>query len=733
MESNRFVIDKIFNNLFDQAVVVNRDYRILLANKAFTDAFGIELDSLKGCHCFEILNHLDQPCSTKNASCPLVNAFETRSAQYVKHTHNDSKRNETHYRIRAVPLIDEAGNFEQVALILRNETQSIRAENKLLEASRRFRLITDMGNDAILILGSDYQVEFANSVASRLTGYSYKEMMHLDFRSFLDEMGKNFLEEHVKSDQAKNRQAKVRLKIRTLSGTPRYCEIYINPAQSIDGEIKTYVFLRDLSKQMQMEKELRQANRFLTNLIDSSVDGIIAADMNGKVIIFNEGAEKLLGYKTEEVIDNFSVVNFYPPGVAQDIMRKLLSEDWGGKGKVLPMRITGIHKNGEHIPMTLSGALIYQGGKEVASVGIFYDLREILKAEQDLLQSETNFRNLFERVQHGIYFSTREGRFLDCNRAMLEMLGYEEKADFLKMDITRDLYENPDDRAVFQEMIEKDGFVKDYEARFKKKNCELVNVLMTAHVRKDTGQIQGYQGILIDVTESRKLKQQLFQSEKLAAMGRLTAQIAHELNNPIFGVMNCLDLIKSEVPEGNKKRKFLDMAYEETKRISQLLRSMLKFFRPAEDVKGETDLNKLIEEVVLFIGKQLAEFRIKVDLELDKDLPTVFASGNQLKQVLLNMIMNAKTAMPQGGNLLLSTHLENESVEIKISDTGSGIPKENLDRIFEAFFTTKSDVKGVGLGLSVCFGIIREHNGKIEVESEIERGTTFIITLPVKS
>jgi two-component system NtrC family sensor kinase len=175
------------------------------------------------------------------------------------------------------------------------------------------------------------------------------------------------------------------------------------------------------------------------------------------------------------------------------------------------------------------------------------------------------------------------------------------------------------------------------------------------------------------------------------------------------------------------------MATSETRRISELLRGMLSFFRPDEDVKTLVDLNSVIDDVILFVGKQLHEFKIHVVLDLAQEMPKVFASGNQMKQVLLNLIMNAKTAMPRGGTLTIATRAMDGKVQFNVSDTGAGIPEDIRDRIFEAFFTTKSDVKGVGLGLSVCFGIIRQHNGEIEVESEVDVGTTFVVTLPLKS
>ena len=474
-------------------------------------------------------------------------------------------------------------------------------------------------------------------------------------------------------------------------------------------------------------------NEFLFSLIESSIDAIMAADMKGNILIFNKGAEKLLGYKADDVIGKINVVNFYPEGVAQDIMQKLRDGRYGGRGKLLPMRITGLTKSGERLPISISASIMYQDGREVATMGIFYDLREILKAKEDLSQSEDRFRSLFDLVQQGVFFSSREGKFLDGNRAIIDLLGYDDKEEFLAMDLAKDLYIDPSHRASFQEMIERDGSVKDYPMQFKKKNGEAIDVLLTAHLEKDrSDKVLGYQGLVFDITERTKLEQQLFQSEKLAAMGRLTAQVAHELNNPIYGIMNCLDLLKSEIPKDNKKRRFMDMAYSEAVRMSELLKKMINFFRPDDDVKSNVDLNQLIEDVVLFVGKQLHEFQVKVVMELEVDLPQVYSSGNQMKQVLLNMIMNARNAMANGGTLTISSHNLQDKVALQIADTGRGILPENIDRIFDAFFTTKGDVKGVGLGLSVCFGIIHDHGGKIDVESEPGKGTTFTVTLPIQ-
>jgi two-component system NtrC family sensor kinase len=245
-------------------------------------------------------------------------------------------------------------------------------------------------------------------------------------------------------------------------------------------------------------------------------------------------------------------------------------------------------------------------------------------------------------------------------------------------------------------------------------------------------------GIFVDLEErltmERKLRQtqeQLLQSEKLAAMGRLTSQIAHELNNPLYGIMNTLELLKTEISPQNKRRKILEMALSETLRLSEMLRKMLSFSKPDEEKRQPSDINMILDEILLLHEKQLREHSITISISLGENLGEVYASKNQLRQVFLNMISNARDAMPNGGTLTVATRAAEETIQVEISDTGTGIREENLDRIFDAFFTTKDSVKGVGLGLSVCYGFIRDHGGDIQVASQMDSGTTFTISLPV--
>ena len=239
--------------------------------------------------------------------------------------------------------------------------------------------------------------------------------------------------------------------------------------------------------------------------------------------------------------------------------------------------------------------------------------------------------------------------------------------------------------------------------------------------------------------ERRRLEQVLFDSEKLAATGRLAASIAHEINNPLEAVQNALYLLQKEFGEDSTKRPYLDIAARETQRMSRILRQMLGFYRQQEAMT-DTDLNALVEEAGGLVAKRLRERGVQIANLLDPGLPRIRAAADQLKQVLLNLLLNAADSMPKGGTITVATQagagaetelFGRDAVQIQVRDTGDGIPDDLLSQIFEPFFSTKPG-KGTGLGLWVSQGIVQSHGGTMRVRSRVGRGTTFMITLPVQ-
>ena len=239
--------------------------------------------------------------------------------------------------------------------------------------------------------------------------------------------------------------------------------------------------------------------------------------------------------------------------------------------------------------------------------------------------------------------------------------------------------------------------------------------------------------------ERRRLEQVLFDSEKLAATGRLAASIAHEINNPLEAVQNALYLLQKELGADANNRQYLDIASRETQRMSRILRQMLGFYRQQE-VMGEIDLNALVEEAGALVAKRLRERGVQIATQLDPALPRIRAAADQLKQVLLNLLLNAADSMPRGGTITVATQagagaetelFGRDAVQVQVRDTGDGIPDELIAQIFEPFFSTKPG-KGTGLGLWVSQGIVQSHGGTMRVRSRLGRGTTFMITLPVQ-
>jgi two-component system, NtrC family, sensor histidine kinase HydH len=230
--------------------------------------------------------------------------------------------------------------------------------------------------------------------------------------------------------------------------------------------------------------------------------------------------------------------------------------------------------------------------------------------------------------------------------------------------------------------------------------------------------------------ELERSQAQLIQSEKLAATGRLAASIAHEINNPLQAIHNCLYLALNRPLTADKKLYYLAMAQEETGRLITLVQRTLEFYRPSKGQAAATDVNHLIENVLALSNKRLEHGRIQVHAQLQPDLPPILGVPDQLTQVLLNLVINAIEAMPEGGELNLSTTLDAGWLRIEVRDTGPGISPDEAARIFEPFYTTKAN--GTGLGLAVSYGIIQRYGGRIEVAGASDCGTIFTIVLPIE-
>ena len=372
------------------------------------------------------------------------------------------------------------------------------------------------------------------------------------------------------------------------------------------------------------------------------------------------------------------------------------------------------------------------------------EMRAIIQA---LRQSEEKYRTLVENVPIGVYRNTAgpHGRFLQANRAMVKIFGYDSIDEFMKIQVS-DLYQDPEERKLFVEEISRNGFVKDRELLLRKRDGTPIWVSVTANVEcDDKGNNKWIDGVLEDITLKRRLEEQLRQSQKMEAIGTLAGGIAHDFNNILTAIIGYAGLLKTGVSEDDLLREYVDEMMVSCERASLLTRSLLAFSRKQVMSPKPVDLNKVIKKVEALLIRVIGE-----DIELRTILAhgdlVVMADAGQIEQVLMNLAANARSAMPDGGILSIGTEaLELDDAFTKahgygipglyalvsVTDTGHGMDEKTKERIFEPFFTTREVGKGTGLGLAMVYGIIKQHEGYITTYSELGRGTTFKIYLPL--
>src|SRR5467141_1159164 len=256
-----------------------------------------------------------------------------------------------------------------------------------------------------------------------------------------------------------------------------------------------------------------------------------------------------------------------------------------------------------------------------------------------------------------------------------------------------------------------------------------LNVSITSLVSK-SGRRIGRLLLFDDFTQRERMEEQMSQTEKLTSLGLLAAGVAHEVNTPLAVISNYIQMLAKQMPENDPRHSIIEKIVKQTFRASEIVNNLLNFSRTGAAEIANVDVNHVVEETLSLVSHPLKTSHIQVVKNLGDGLPAVRGSANKLQQVFLNLFLNARDAMPSGGILEVRTSAHNGSVEIEVVDTGAGIPREHINKIFDPFFTTKASGRGTGLGLSVSYGIIKEHAGKIDVRSAPGRGTSFHVEFP---
>lgn len=357
----------------------------------------------------------------------------------------------------------------------------------------------------------------------------------------------------------------------------------------------------------------------------------------------------------------------------------------------------------------------------------------VAERTERLSQSEQMYRRIFEGSMDIILVLTRDGRFIDINPAGIKALGYETKEDLnTEADFSQILQPPPNADALLGQ-IAAEGYCKDLECEIRRRDGEILTWLFSATATAVSVRAAvAFECFAKDITERKKMERQILQADRLASLGELSAAVAHEVNNPLGLILGYTQLLLEDASEESQAFKDLKVIEKYAKNCKQIVEDLLNFTRCSETRMQAVEVNALIKEIVGVVAHQFEMAHVTLGLDLGPEVPVIEGDPEKLKQVFMNLLMNAQQSIDGKGHVELTTSrdIEEGNIAITVADTGSGIASDIRDKIFDPFFTTKPTGKGTGLGLSVSYGIVREHGGEIHVESSVGKGTTFTILLP---
>lgn len=492
----------------------------------------------------------------------------------------------------------------------------------------------------------------------------------------------------------------------------------------------------------ELQHRIMELERFRL-LLDQSSDLImLLAVPSGQILECNESACRELG-RSRDVLRTQTFFNLIDPASADHAIR-LFSDAQKGifRRDTFISSFTTAAVSRFPIEISMKTVSLDQSLLAVADAR---NITDRLRAESERKASEERYRTLFEDSRDAIYMVSAQGDFIDINQAGVDMLGYSTKDEVFQLNMEH-VYAEPSTRKQALQILASEGYLKDYEVLFKKRNGEFINVLLTTSTMyDDRGAITGYRGIMRDITSHKKLEQQLLQSQKMEAIGRLTAGIAHDFNNILTTILGYATILELKLTNEGPMKQYVSNVVLSAERAAVLIKRLLSFSRQQTLSVAPVDPNVIVQSVGDLISEVIGE-DITLDIVPSPQSLLINADKSQIEQALMNLVTNARDAMPEGGTLRIQCEhffLGNDFVHqygygrtgeyalMSVSDTGTGMDSEVQRKLFEPFFTTKEVGKGTGLGLSIVYGIMKQHDGFVNVESAPGKGTTFRLYFPV--
>ncbi len=523
--------------------------------------------------------------------------------------------------------------------------------------------------------------------------------------------------------------------------------LYILP-QAIRGLVGL-VFLFDLYTIYQhflihkIRKELVEREEVFHLISENAADMIAVVDMGGNRIFNSLSYERVLGYSPEELRASSAFEQIHPDD-RERVKKAAEDARHSGVGQTLEYRIR--HKNGTWLVLESTSSVIQDArGEPEKLVIVNRDITKRKQAEQALHRSEAGFRSVVEDAPYGIYRASASGKFLRVNPALQKMLGYELPGELLKKDLANDIFRHSGEFQRLTELLIRTKEFKDVETEWKRKDGAAITVRCSGRrlSNEENGGPPSFEVFADDVTEKRVLERQLRMAQKMEAIGRLSGGIAHDFNNLLGVIIGYSGVLKKALITTPPLFEHALEIEKAGQRAASLTKQLLAFSRQQVLTPAVLNLNTLALDMEKMLPRLLGE-DIEVTLVLDPMLGDVKADQSQIEQIIMNLAVNARDAMPSGGKLkVLTANVEFDQayvqrhpgsklgkyVLLSVTDTGSGMDTETLAHIFEPFYTTKERGKGTGLGLATVYGVVKQSDGYIWVDSAVGKGSSFQIYL----
>ncbi len=636
----------------------------------------------------------------------------------------------------------------ELQFIVRDVTERKRAETALRRSEQYFRSLIENASDLVSILDEDGTVQYSSPAMERMLGWdpaSRKGRPAFDVvhPEDLPRVGEAFRTILASPGAA----VTVELRARGADGAYRILEV--TSTNLLHDPVVHGIVLnsRDVSERREAEKRLRESEERFAALFMSSRDAIFFSDEEGRVLEANDAAYELLGYSRADAAPVRTPDLYVDPEA-----RQLFQAAIAGPGFVRDMEVELRRKDGETVHCLLTATAVRRDGRLAGYQGILHDITERKRMEAALRQSEEYFRSLIDNTSDMITVSDAEGRLRYVGPAIERVLEVPASA-WIGANFRE--FVHPDDRehaaASFRRVMEEPGRKLTVVARYRHGDGGWRTMEVVRHNLLHVPSVAGVVSHGRDISERleaeaalRSSEEQLRQAQKMEAVGQLAGGVAHDFNNLLTAIQGHADLVRETLPEDSPVQPDLQEVVKAAERAASLTRQLLAFSRRQVLQPRVLDPHHVVAEMERMLGRLIGE-QIRLVTE-GVDAGRVRADRSQLEQVLLNLAVNARDAMPTGGVLRIRTEaVEVDAAEaarlappiapgpyvrLQVSDTGSGMSEEVQRRAFEPFFTTKEQGKGTGLGLSTVYGIVKQSDGVIDVDSVPGRGSTFTIWLP---